>query len=229
MLLGANCTRNCTFCKVNKATPSHLDPKEPENVASAVAELKLKHIVLTSVTRDDLQDGGAEHFAKTIYAIREKNKDVTIEVLIPDFQGDLAALKTVISANPDVINHNVETIPAFYPQVRAMADFDRSLELLKRVKELSSIPTKSGFMLGLGETKEEVYRLLESLREIDCDIVTIGQYLQPSKLHYPLKEYIHPDIFKHYYDYAKSLGFKFVVSSPLTRSSYQAHKELEHI
>ena len=229
MLLGKNCTRNCTFCNVTKASPEQVDIKEPNKIALAVKELSLKHVVITSVTRDDLSDGGASHFARTIERVREHNKNVTVEVLIPDFQGNEEALKTVIAANPDVINHNVETISELYPLVRPMAKFERSIELLKNVKKFSSIPTKSGFMVGLGETEEQIYALLKKLHEADCDIVTIGQYLQPSKNHFKLKEYIHPDVFKRYYDYAMSIGFHFVVSSPLARSSYQAHKELDYI
>ncbi len=229
MLLGNVCTRNCTFCNVTEGSPQLVDNNEPHNVAKAVKELGIKHTVITSVTRDDLEDGGASHFARTIQEIKRLNEGVTVEVLIPDFQGDISALKAVIDAQPDVINHNVETVPELYDKVRPMAIFERSKELLRRVKELSNIPTKTGFMLGLGESSQSIYKLLDTLREVDCDIVTIGQYLQPSKLHYPLVEYIHPSIFEKYKEYAYSVGFKYVVSSPLTRSSYKANEELKFI
>lgn len=229
MLLGRYCTRNCRFCNVSMANPEPVDEMEPINVAKAVKELGIKHVVITSVTRDDLPDGGAMHFNKTIKSIKKLNENVSVEVLIPDFQGEENALRTVIEAKPDVINHNVETIPELYPDVRPMAIFQRSLELLERIKKWSDIPTKTGFMLGLGESEEKIYELLRTLRKVDCDIVTIGQYLQPSKEHYQLREYIHPDMFKKYYDYALSIGFKYVVSSPLARSSYKAHEELDYI
>lgn len=229
MLLGTNCTRNCTFCKVDKNTPDKVNQDEPNNIAKAVLELGIKHVIITSVTRDDLKDGGASHFAKTVEEIRALNNKVTIEVLIPDFQGNIEALMAVINSRPDVINHNVETIPRLYSAVRPMADFNQSLELLRRVKEHSQIPTKSGFMVGLGESESEVYELLESLRSVNCNIVTIGQYLQPTKEHYTIREYVHPDMFKKYYDYAVKIGFDFVVSTPLARSSYQAEKELDYI
>lgn len=229
MLLGNICTRNCTFCNVQEGKAQKVDTNEPQNVANAVKELNIRHAVITSVTRDDLKDGGASHFAETIKKIKELNCGVTVEVLIPDFQGGIDALKTVINASPDVINHNVETVPELYEKVRPMAIFERSLQLLERVKKLSSIPTKTGFMLGLGESEKSVYRLIDTLRNIDCDILTIGQYLQPSKAHYPLVEYIHPHVFDKLGDYARSIGFKYVVSSPLTRSSYKAKEELKHI
>lgn len=229
MLLGNNCTRNCTFCKVGKNLPDKLNHDEPSNIAVAVNELGIKHVVITSVTRDDLDDGGAAHFAKTVDEIRKLNKEVTIEVLIPDFQGDADALKVVINSRPDVINHNVETISRLYSAVRPMADFNQSLELIKRVKDYSNIPTKSGFMVGLGESEEEIYQLLDTLHSVNCNIVTIGQYLQPTKDHYTIREYVHPDIFKKYYDYAVKIGFDYVVSTPLARSSYQAEKELNYL
>ena len=229
MLLGANCTRNCAFCNVKGDKPEAVNPEEPNNIAKVVAELKLKHVVVTSVTRDDLADGGASHFANTIKEIRKLNEGITIEVLIPDFQGSEKALEEVIAACPDVINHNVETIEKLYPSVRPEANFAQSLQLLKRVKEKSAIPTKSGFMVGLGESEEEVFELLKILRSVECDIVTIGQYLQPSKAHPAPKDYIHPKIFKKYYDEAIKLGFSFVVSAPLARSSYKAYEELDYI
>lgn len=227
MILGKNCTRNCRFCKVTKAKPEKVNPMEPQNIAQAVKEMKLKHTVITSVTRDDLLDGGAGHFADTISKIKEECPSTTVEVLIPDFKGDYNALKKVVEAKPDVINHNVETIPELYGAVRPMAVFGRSLKLLKRVKELdSSIFTKSGFMVGLGEREEQVVELLRALRDIECDIVTIGQYLQPTKEHYEVVEYVHLNIFKKYEEIARSIGFKYVASGPFVRSSYHAENEL---
>ena len=227
MLMGRNCTRNCAFCNVTSAPPQPLDFKEPENIAKAVKELGIKHAVITSVTRDDLEDGGAEHFSQTIKHIKKINPDTTVEVLIPDFQGDIHSLRTVIDERPDIINHNVETIPRLYPIFRPQAIFQRSLELIKRVKILSDIPSKTGFMVGLGEKEEEIYELLRTLRQAQCDMVTIGQYLRPSLKHPAVKEYVHPDVFKRYYEYAIKIGFEYVVSSPLARSSYMAHKGLK--
>ena len=228
MVLGRNCTRNCTFCNVTKEKPEIVDEKEPFNVAQAVSKLDLKHAVITSVTRDDIPDGGAGHFAKIVEEIRKLNKKITIEVLIPDFRGDEEALKKVVNSKPDVINHNVETAPSLYKEVRPMAVYERSLELLSNVKKMdNSILTKSGFMLGLGETEEDVISILKDLKEIDCDIITIGQYLAPSSKHHPVIEYVHPDTFKKYEDIALDMGFKYVSSGPLVRSSYYAEKVFE--
>ncbi len=225
MILGRNCTRNCTFCCVEKGTPQPVDEEEPSNVASAVHELGLKHVVVTSVTRDDLPDGGAKHFALTVEAIRKKNAKVIIEVLIPDFQGDPAALSSVIDSNPDIINHNIETVPQLYPEVRPLAVYERSLQLLAAVREMTPhIYTKSGIMVGLGETETQVFELLKDLRKVHCDILTIGQYLAPSKKHHPVVEYVHPDLFRRYKETAESMGFLYVASDPLFRSSYQAEK-----
>lgn len=225
MILGKNCTRNCKFCNVTKEKPEEVDSNEPANVAKAVEKLNLKHSVITSVTRDDLEDGGAAHFAEVVKEIRKLNRNVTVEVLIPDFKGDKQALKQVVDVKPDVINHNVETAPALYEKVRPMAIYERSLELLSNVKNMDdSILTKSGFMLGLGETEEDVVSILKDLREVKCDIVTIGQYLAPSSKHHPVIEYVHPDIFKKYETIALDMGFKFVSSGPLVRSSYYAEE-----
>jgi lipoic acid synthetase len=230
MLLGVNCTRNCRFCKVTTARPEDVDEREPEHVAEAVASMNLKHVVITSVTRDDLPDGGAEHFAKTIEAVRRKTPQVTIEVLIPDFKGDCKALETVLEASPDILNHNVETVPVLYNEVRPQAIFERSLELLKRVKaRRPDIYTKSGFMVGLGETKEQVMELLQELHDAECDIVTIGQYLQPSLKHYTVKEYVHPDRFAEYKEKALQMGITCVASGPLVRSSYHAEEDLKRL
>jgi len=227
MLLGKNCTRNCTFCKVTSACPEPLDPDEPKNVALAAKSMGLHHVVLTSVTRDDLPDGGAGHFAATINAVKELAPDISIEVLIPDFQGSESALRTVLNAGPDILNHNVETIPDFYSFIRPQAIFSRSIELLKIIPNFRpEAYVKSGFMVGLGESEEQVAALLKTLKESGCDIVTIGQYLQPSRLHYPVQEYVHPDQFAKYKEIAANLGIPCVASGPLVRSSYHADQDL---
>lgn len=223
MILGDRCTRNCKFCAVKKGNPSPLDPREPENVAKAVNKLRLKYVVITSVTRDDLNDGGANQFAKTIEEVKKINKEVKIEVLIPDFKGSLASLKKVIEAKPFVLNHNVETVPRLYSDVRPQANYMRSLKLLERSKELnSSIHTKSGLMVGLGETFDEIVKVMEDLRKVKCDVLTIGQYLRPSIKHLPVKKYIRPEKFQEYEKIGRSLGFFSVISGPFVRSSYRA-------
>ncbi|NLY11174.1 MAG: lipoyl synthase [Firmicutes bacterium] len=232
MILGRICTRKCTFCNVekNQSTPLAVDPLEPEHVAQAVAQLKLKHVVITSVSRDDLEDGGASQFAKVIRAIKDMDSSIIVEVLIPDFNGSLAALQTVAAAKPEIINHNVETVPRLYPKVRPQAIYERSLELLARVKELdSSIHTKSGIILGLGEQKEEVLQTLKDLRAVDCDLMTIGQYLAPSAKHHPVIEYVSPEEFEYYKKVGEEYGFKYVASAPLVRSSYHAEKVSEKL
>lgn len=227
MILGKVCTRNCTFCNVTKGEPETVDHEEPCKVAAAVSKLKLKHAVITSVTRDDLPDGGAGQFAEVVNEIRKLKQQISVEVLIPDFDGDEAALEKVISSKPDIINHNIETVPELYSRVRPMANYARSLELLKIVKEKdATILTKSGIMLGLGETEEAVVKVMKDLRNVDCDIITIGQYLAPSSKHHPVIEYIHPDIFEKYKTIGVELGFKNVVSAPLVRSSYHADEVL---
>lgn len=228
MILGNQCTRNCRFCNVTHAEPQPVDPQEPQNVANAALELGLKHVVITSVTRDDLPDGGAKHFSQVIKAIKAKKSDMVVEVLIPDFRGSIEALKTVIRAKPEIINHNVETVPRLYPEVRPAAIYERSLKLLEQVKLIdSSIITKSGIMVGLGETEEEVIDVLKDLRSVNCDFLTIGQYLPPSAAHYPVAEYVTPEVFQMYKEKALSLGFSFVASAPLVRSSYNAAEMLE--
>ena len=223
MILGRECTRNCRFCNVSSNPVEKVDPKEPNNVAEATVKLGLKHVVVTSVTRDDLPDGGAQHFADVINAVKEKDNNIIVEVLIPDLQGDIDALKIVVDAKPDVMNHNVETVPRLYEDVRPQAIYQRSLDVIENSKKLNpNIPTKTGIMLGLGETYEEVIEVLKDLRAVDCDFLTIGQYLQPSKEHFPLQEYITPEMFEKYRQEALDLGFKFVASSPLVRSSYKA-------
>lgn len=223
MILGSQCTRNCKFCNVTKGKPEPVDEKEPVNVANAVNELGLKYVVITSVTRDDLNDGGASHFAKVIESIKDINENIIVEVLIPDFKGDELALKKVVKAKPEVINHNVETIPRLYSTVRPMAIYERSLKLLENVKKMDkNILTKSGIMLGLGEKEEEVIELMKDLLKVNCDMLTIGQYLAPSKKHHPVIEYVHPEQFEKYKEIGMELGFKFVASAPLVRSSYHA-------
>lgn len=228
MILGKFCTRNCTFCNVEKNAPQMVDMNEPLHIAKAVNELDLKHVVITSVTRDDLPDGGAAHFARTICEISKLDGKPMVEVLIPDFSGSKEALRKVITARPEIINHNVETVPRLYFNVRPMAIYARSLKLLRNVKTMSGmIYTKSGIMLGLGEKKEEVLQVLKDLRAVDCDFVTIGQYLAPSKNHHPVIEYVHTDVFAEYERICYEMGFKYVASGPLVRSSYQADKAFE--
>jgi lipoic acid synthetase len=228
MILGSQCTRNCRFCNVTHAQAQPLDPEEPKNVAAAALELGLKHVVITSVTRDDLPDGGAKHFALTIKAIKVRKSDIVIEVLIPDFRGSYEALETVVKAKPEILNHNVETVPRLYPEVRPSALYERSLELLKRVKSIdSSVLTKSGIMVGLGEKEEEVLDVLKDLRSVGCDFLTVGQYLAPSTEHYPVVEYVAPEVFDMYKQKALEMGFSFVASAPLVRSSYNAAEMLE--
>ena len=230
MILGNVCTRNCRFCAVVNSETKALDVKEPENIGKACNEMGLKHVVVTSVTRDDLPDGGAEHFAKTVAEIRKENPVSTIELLISDLKGDWEALKVIIDSKPDILNHNLETVSELYKDVRPQADYQRSLELLKTVKEINpEIFTKSGIMVGLGEKDESVYALMDDLREIDCDILTIGQYLQPSKEHIQLKEYVHPDTFEQYKRVAEEKGFKYVASGPFVRSSYNAALGIDRV
>lgn len=226
MILGRQCTRNCTFCNVSHMAVEAPDPEEPAHVAEAVALLGLRHVVVTSVTRDDLPDGGASHFADTIRAIRERTPEVTVEVLIPDFQGDAEALACVVSSRPDVLAHNVETAPRLYPAVRPMASYQQSLELLRRAADLGVRHLKSGFMLGLGETDAEVETLLTDLRESGCDRVSIGQYLAPSPSHHPVVVYVPPERFSDWEKRGYELGFAHVASSPLVRSSWHAEEGL---
>jgi lipoic acid synthetase len=223
LILGDVCTRNCRFCAVAKGKPLAVDDEEPEHLLAAVAELGLRYVVITSVTRDDLSDGGAAHFAGTIRLLREKRPGTLVEVLIPDFQGSLEALRVVVEAGPQVLNHNVETVPRFYPEVRALADYRRSVELLSRVKDLDSgMVTKSGLMLGLGETREEVVEVMRELREARCDLLTLGQYLPPSEQHYPLARFVTPEEFSELAALGRELGFAEVASAPLVRSSFRA-------
>ncbi len=223
LILGSRCTRSCGFCAVAKNPQGPPDPNEPIRVAEATQTLKLDYVVVTSVTRDDLPDGGSAHFAATIHQLRAKVPQAQIEVLIPDFQGSQPALQTVLEAAPDILNHNIETVPRLYPVVRPQADYRQSLTLLTRSARLApAIPTKSGLMVGLGETQDELYQVFEDLLAADCRLLTLGQYLQPSKKHLPVKEYISPDTFLSYKERAISMGFTDVASAPLVRSSYQA-------
>lgn len=230
MILGVTCTRNCRFCNVENGKTSPVDLLEPERIAKAVLELELKHAVITSVTRDDLEDQGSMQFYKVITNIKKYNKNISVEVLTPDFNGRYDLIKNVIEANPNVYNHNIETVSRLYNEVRPDASYKQSLELLKTVKEINPfMTTKSGIMLGLGETEDEVKETLRDLKSMGCDIVTIGQYLQPSKDHIEMVEYIHPDMFKLFEDYATSIGFSAVASSPLVRSSYKALESYEKV
>lgn len=223
MILGSVCTRACRFCNIETGLPDKLDPHEPERVADALAKLNLSHVVITSVDRDDLEDGGARHFARTIQAIRRASPGTTIEVLTPDFLRKDGALEIVVEANPDVYNHNFETVPRLYPTVRPGARYYHSLRLLDRVKSLNPMMfTKSGMMVGLGEEKVEVYQVMDDLRSAEVDFLTIGQYLQPTPKHHEVVRFIPPEEFKDYESMARGKGFLMVSASPLTRSSYHA-------
>lgn len=223
MILGERCTRNCRFCAVEHRPEGPPDPAEPERVAEAVALLDLRYAVVTSVTRDDLADGGAALFAETILAIRRRRPKTLVEVLIPDLQGDQAALQTILAAGPDVLNHNIETVVRLYPEVRPQAEYQRSLTLIRRVKETHPhIPTKSGIMLGLGERFEEIAETWRDMLAAGCDILTMGQYLQPSAGHLPVQRFLPPEEFAELEQKAYALGFAGVASGPFVRSSYQA-------
>lgn len=225
MILGSKCTRNCGFCSVESSTPEPINYNEPEMIAKAAKEMKLKYVVITSVTRDDLSDGGADQFASTISAIRRCLPQAKVEVLTPDFKGNIDNIKTVLNASPDVYNHNLETVSRLYPYVRPNADYRRSLRMLEFVKQSKTgIYTKSGLMLGLGEKMNEVMDVLKDLRNTGCDIVTIGQYLRPSKLNLPVVEYVHPEIFESLRIAALSMGFKYAASGPFVRSSMNAEE-----
>lgn len=225
MLCGAVCTRNCRFCNVTGGKPGPLDPQEIEDIVRSVKELKLKHVVITSVTRDDLPDGGARHWAAMIRRLHEECPGVTMEVLIPDMQGNTDLLDIILAEHPDVISHNLETVRRLTPEVRRVATYDRSLQVLKYLADKGA-NTKSGIMLGLGETEEEVLQAMDDLRAVGCRIMTIGQYLQPSKLHYPVQDYIHPDKFEEYRLKGIEKGFAHIESAPMVRSSYHAEKHV---
>lgn len=230
MILGETCTRACPFCAVPGGIPPAPDPEEPRRVAEAARRLGLSHVVVTSVARDDLPDGGASHFAATVSALRALRPSATVEVLVPDFGGDAEALAAVLAAGPDVLNHNLETVPRLYPRVRPAAAYGRSLEVLARARSLRpGVTTKSGLMLGLGEREEEVLEVLRDLRRAGCDLVTLGQYLQPSRCHLPVAEYLPPGRFAAYRRAALDLGFRGAVAGPLVRSSYHAGDLFHHL
>lgn len=225
MICGNICSRDCRFCNVTGGKPEKLDPEEIKDITRSVKELGLKHVVITSVTRDDLPDGGAAHWAATIRSIHEEAPGVTMEVLIPDMQGKTELLDMIISEKPDVISHNLETVRRLTPEVRRTATYDRSLEVLRYLRN-KGVLTKSGIMLGLGETREEIIQTMDDLRSVDCQVMTIGQYLQPTKKHYPVQDYIHPDIFEEYRKIGVEKGFRHIESAPMVRSSYHAEKHV---
>jgi len=230
MIMGDTCTRACAFCNVKTGTPAGLDPLEPEHVATAVGEMALNHVVVTSVDRDDLDDGGAGHFARVIAAIRRQAPATTIEVLTPDFMRKPGAIETVVAARPDVYNHNLETVPRLYARIRPGARYFHSLRLLAKVKETDpAMFTKSGIMVGLGEAKDEVYQVMDDLRAAEVDFLTIGQYLQPTPRHAPVDRFVTPEEFEAYARMARGKGFLLVASSPLTRSSYHAGRDFENL
>ncbi len=224
LIMGNNCTRNCRFCNITCAPPDPLDEAEPTKIADAVKKLELNYVVVTSVTRDDLPDGGANHFANVIEEIRNIDKNIKIEVLTPDFQGVEANIDTVINAKPDVFNHNIETVQSLYKKARPQADYFRSLNFLEYIKKNSNILTKTGLMVGLGETKEELIKTFEDLAKIRCDIVTIGQYIAPTKNHIEVSRYYEPFEYEELSSIAKKIGIKHTFFSPLTRSSYKAYE-----
>tara|TARA_B100001146_G_scaffold76617_1_gene67921 strand:- start:1304 stop:2218 length:915 start_codon:yes stop_codon:yes gene_type:complete len=230
MVMGDTCTRSCAFCNVKTGIPEELDPFEPYRVSKAVKEMELNHVVITSVDRDDLPDGGADHFAKTILAIRRRSSNTTIEILTPDFLRKEGALEIVLEAKPDVFNHNLETVPRLYLDIRPGARYFNSLRLLNDAKKsLPKLFTKSGIMLGLGEERNEIMQVMDDLRSADVDFLTLGQYLQPTRKHAPIKKFITPDEFNKYKKIAESKGFLMVSSSPLTRSSHHAEEDFKRL
>ncbi len=226
LIMGPACTRACPYCDIDfEKKPVALDPTEPQRLAEAVRRMKLNHVVITSVNRDDLPDGGASQFVKCIEGTRELSPGTTIEVLIPDLCGNWAALETILASNPDVMNHNTETVPRLYKKTRPQGEYSRTLELIRRSEEIAPwIYTKTGIMAGLGETDEEMRQVMRDLREVNCDILTIGQYLQPTQKHLGVKDFVTPEQFDGWREYGESIGFLQVVSSPLTRSSYHAEQ-----
>ena len=230
LILGSLCTRSCGFCAIGHGSPVPPDEAEPHNVAQAVKKIGLRYVVITSVTRDDLTDGGASHFAKTVQNIRALDRKIKVEVLVPDFKGEGSSLRIVLDASPEVLNHNIETIPKLYPEVRPQADYRRSLALLARTKEnYPHILTKSGLMLGFGETQEEVLNLMNDLRRVGCDFLTIGQYLQPRSDRLPVVRFIPPEEFEEYKELGGEMGFKAIASGPFVRSSFHASQLFENV
>lgn len=226
MILGDVCTRSCGFCAIKTGRPQWLDEGEPERVAEAISKLDLRHAVITSVNRDELPDGGAQIFARTIQAVHGRCPNTSIEVLIPDFQGDWDALAHVLAAGPEILNHNLETVPRLYRIMRPQARYDRSLELLDRARQLGPAPTKSGMMLGAGETRLETQQSIRDLAEVGCGILTLGQYLSPSDEHVPVDRFVHPDEFVELREFSLDLGFRHVESGPMVRSSYHAQNQV---
>lgn len=226
MIGGAICTRNCKFCNVANGKPLSPDPKEIEDIVKSIQDLKLRHVVITSVDRDDLNDYGSKHWQMMATAIKRECPGVTMELLVPDFRGETKYLDPIIEAGPDVISHNLETVRRLTPHVRSVATYDVSLKVLKHIAS-SGVRSKSGIMLGLGETREEVIQTMDDLIEVGCEVMTIGQYLQPSRNHYQVKEYIHPDIFAEYGEIGKKKGFRYIESHPLVRSSYHAERHVK--
>lgn len=225
LILGDICTRNCRYCNVKHGVPEGLNVDEPRIVAESVKKLGLRYVVITSVTRDDLVDGGASVFYETVRCIKRRNRGCKVEVLIPDFKGDISALKKVVASKPDVINHNIEVVKELFPSIRPQGDYNISLKMLKNVKEFDEkMKTKSGFMVGLGETYEQIVETMEDLREVNVDFLTIGQYLQPSRNHASIRKYYTPEEFDEFREIALDLGFKHVESGPLVRSSYHAER-----
>jgi lipoic acid synthetase len=225
MILGNICSRNCAYCNVSTGIPKSVDENEAENLAKAVRELNLDYVVITSVTRDDLEDGGAQHFVNVVEGLRGRSLGCKIELLIPDFQGSISAIRKVVEIKPDVINHNIEVVRSLFSSLRPKGNYDTSIELLREVKKFNpELLTKSGFMLGLGESKAEIFDTMKDLREAGCDILTIGQYLQPSSRHAKVEKYYTPDEFKYFKDKGKEMGFLSVQSGPLVRSSYKAEE-----
>ena len=229
MILGDVCTRSCGFCAIRTGRPTHLDEEEPERVAEAIARLHLRHAVITSVNRDELPDGGASIFARTIRAVHERCRHTTVEVLIPDFQGNWEALAEVLDAGPEILNHNLETVPRLYRRMRPQARYERSLELLDRARTLAPAPTKSGMMLGAGETRQEVERSIGDLAAVGCSILTLGQYLSPSAQHVPVHRFLPPGEFEELGEFARAVGFGHVESGPLVRSSYHAERQVDDL
>lgn len=229
MIMGDICTRRCPFCDVAHGRPNPLDTEEPKHLADAIARMRLKYVVITSVDRDDLRDGGAAHFADCIRETRAANPQIRIEVLVPDFRGRMEVALDILAAEPpDVFNHNLESVPRLYKKIRPGSDYQWSLDLLKRYKEIKpSVLTKSGIMVGLGEESDEIYRVMDDLRAHEVDMLTIGQYLQPSLNHLPVERFVHPDEFQQFAEYAESIGFTSVASGPLVRSSYHADKQAQ--
>ncbi len=229
LIMGNTCTRTCRFCSVDKGRPHELDPGEPYRIAQSIKELGIRHAVITSVTRDDLTDGGADHFYMVAKAIKEISPETTVELLTPDFQGDKDAILHVLEADFDIFNHNVETVPSLYKRVRPQAEYKRSLDVLNFVKQHKNMLTKSGLMAGLGETREEVKTVLKDLREAGCDIVTLGQYLMPALKNIPVQAYLPEDMYEEYERFGKEIGIPYVYAGPFVRSSYHAQEVMNRL